>query len=153
MGHLLKLMAYIEQKYSGVHIHENIAPEKSQCLAVHLFCCFSVLRKYWWWAHTLVCLCVDPAGTKQRELPGAVPRGRPVPPPRLRGGRGGLPGGAPVWAEPEQAGRGPAAALPPPQGGAEERPPHLSERGGDMEGTRRVSVFACVFVVTGGPCR
>lgn len=65
-------------------------------------------------------MCVDRAGAQQRQLPGAVPRGRPVPPPRPGGGRGGLPGGASVGAEPEPAGRGPAAPLPPPAGGAEE---------------------------------
>lgn len=39
---------------------------------------------------------IHPPGAEQRQLPGAVPRGRPVPPPHLRGGRGGLPGGASV---------------------------------------------------------
>lgn len=93
--------------------------------------------------HSPVCLYIHSLGAKQRKLLGAVPRGRPVPPPLPRGGCGGLPGGASVWAEPEPAGRGPATALPPPQRGAEERPPHLPQRGGNMEGTGKVCVCEC----------
>lgn len=46
--------------------------------------------------HLCVCVYIPSIGAEQRKLPGAVPRGRPVPPPLPRGGCGGLLGGASV---------------------------------------------------------